>query len=107
MKGYVKLSQDKGLKLCITCLNAIDKYEYKYETYTVSSWFGLVKKEKKHCINTPHWYGYETALKREINSLMNMLNREDPVHLSLECYSELVKLSKGDKRANAAFILNY
>jgi len=107
MKGYVELSQDKGLKLCITCLNAIDRYEYKYETRITSSWFGLVKKEQKHCINTPHWYGYETALKREINFLMDLLKREDIVDLSLECYSELVKLSKGDKRANALFILNY
>lgn len=107
MKGYVELSQDNGLKLCIACLNAIDSYDYKYETHTVTHWFGLVKKEKKHCINTPHWYGYETALKREINSLMNMLKQEDLVHLSLECYNELVKLSKGDKRTNAVLILNY
>ena len=107
MKGYVEISQDKGLKLCIACLNAMDRYEYKYETHTVTRWFGLVKKEKKHCINTPHWYGYETALKREINFLMDMLKREDTVHISLECYSELIKLSKGDKGANAVFILNW
>lgn len=107
MKGYVELSQDNGLKLCVACLNVIDNYDYKYETRIVSSWFGLVKKEVRHCTNTPHWYGFQKALKRELNSLMSMLKREDPIHLSLECYSELVKLSKGDKRANAVFILNY
>lgn len=47
MKGYVELSQDKGLKLCIACLNAIDRYEYKYETHIATRWFGLVKKREE------------------------------------------------------------
>ena len=107
MKGYVELSQDNGLNLCIACLNAMDRYEYKYETHTVTRWFGLVKKEKKHCINTPHWYGYGDALKRKFNTLLKMLDKPDPVHLSLDCYSEMIKLSEGDRRANPIFILNY
>lgn len=107
MKGYVELSQDTGLTLCVACLNAMDRYEYKYETHIVIRWFGLVKKEKKHCINTPHWYSYQSALKSKLHSLMNMLNKGDPVHLSLTCYSELIKLSEGDRRSNAVFILQY
>jgi len=35
------------------------------------------------------------------------VNKGDPVHLSLTCYSELIKLSEGDRRSNAVFILNY
>ena len=107
MKGYVELSQENGLKLCIDCLNAMCHYEYKYETHTVSRWFGLVKREVKHCTNTPHWYSYQSALNSKLHSLMNMLKRDDSVHISLTCYSELIKLSKGDKRANAIFILNH
>ena len=36
-----------------------------------------------------------------------MLNKPDPVHLSLDCYEHLLKLSEGDRRANPVFILNY
>ena len=95
MKGYVELSQENGLKLCVDCLNAMCHYEYKYETRIVSRWFGLVKKEKKCCINTPHWYEYETALKRGINFLMDLLKREDIV---LHCCSSLVDM---DDKSNS------
>ena len=107
MKGYVELSQEKGTALCIKCLKAMSNYKYEYEEVNKSSWFGLKTQKYRSCINTPHWYSYQSALTSKLHSLMNMLNKGDPVHLSLTCYSELIKLSEGDRRSNAVFILNY
>ena len=107
MKGYVELSQENGTQLCKQCINAMLEYPYEYEDVVEPVWFGLKTREYKLCKNTPHWYSYKSALDSKLISLMKMLDRGDPVHLSLDCYSELIKLSKGDKRANAVFILNY
>ena len=105
MKGYVELSQENGTSPCIKCLKAMSNYKYEYEEVNEISWFGL--KTQKYRINTPHWYSYQSALTSKLHSLLNMLKRGDPVHLSLTCYSELIKLSEGDRRSNAVFILNY
>lgn len=107
MKGYVELSQENGTVLCIKCLKAMSDYKYEYEEVNKSSWFGLKTQKYRNCTNTPHWYSYQSALASKLHSLMNMLKRGDPVHLSLTCYSELIKLSEGDRRSNAVFILNY
>lgn len=107
MKGCVELSQEKGTALCIKCLKAMSDYKYEYEEVNKVSWFGLKTQKYRSCTNTPHWYSYQSALKSKLHSLMKMLDRGDPVHLSLTCYAELIKLSKGDKRANAIFILQY
>ena len=107
MKGYVELSQKNGTSLCIKCLKAMRDYKYEYEVVSKVSWFGLKTQKYRRCINTPHWYSCQSALKSKLHSLMNMLNKGDPVHLSLTCYSELIKLSEGDRRSNAVFILNY
>src|SRR5574343_1726963 len=105
MKGYVELSKENGTALCNQCLKAMNEYEYKYETVTKSVCFGLQEKTYRSCINTPHWYGYEKSITSKLQSLMSMLDRGDPVHLSLDCYNELIKLSEGDRRANSIFIL--
>ena len=107
MKGYVELSQENGTALCIKCLKAMSDYKYEYEEVNKSSWFGLKTQKYRSCTNTPHWHSYKSALDSKLISLMKMLDRGDPVHLSLDCYAELIKLSKGDKRANAIFILQY
>lgn len=107
MKGYVELSRDNGRELIIKCILAIDEHDWKYEEVIKSSWFGLKKRKVRVCQNTPHRYGYEDALKRKFNILLKMLDKPDPVHLSLDCYSEIIKLSDGDRRANPIFILNY
>lgn len=107
MKGYVEISRDSGKELIYNCLNSIDNYAWQYEEVIKSSWFGLKKRKVRVCQNTPHWYGYEDALKREFNTLLKMLDKPDPVHLSLDCYSEMIKLSDGDRKANPIFILNY
>lgn len=107
MKGYVELSQENGTVLCMKCLKALNEYEYEFEVGTKKHWLGFKSKTYSLCTNTPHWYGYVEPLNNKLNSLIDMLKRGDPVHLSLTCYSELIKLSEGDKRANAVFILNY
>lgn len=107
MKGYVELSQENGTTLCIKCLKAMNDYEYEFEDVTKKQWLGFKSKTYSLCTNTPHWYEYVEPLKSKLHSLMNMLKRGDPVHLSLTCYSELIKLSEGDRRSNAVFILNY
>lgn len=107
MRGYVELSKEGGISLCKQCLKAMKEYPYEYEDIEKSVWFGLKTKKYKLCKNTPHWYGYEKALESKLNSLLDVLDRDDPVHLSLDCYEELIKLSKGDERASAVVILNY
>lgn len=107
MKGYVELSQENGTTLCIKCLKAMSDYKYEFEDVTKKHWLGFKSKTYSLCTNTPHWYSYQSALTSKLHSLMNMLKRGDPVHLSLTCYSELIKLSEGDRRSNAVFILNY
>lgn len=107
MQGYVELSKENGYKLIKDCLHSMDNYDYQYKSYTVKMWFGLKTKEVKECTNTPHWYSSQQALKRKLNSLKDMLDKGDPVHLSLLCYEEIIKLSVGDRRANAVYILNY
>lgn len=107
MKGYIELSKENGTALCKQCINAMLEYPYEYEGIIETVWFGLKKNEYKLCKNMPHWYSYKSALDSKLISLMKMLIRGDPVYISLTCYAELIKLSEGDKRANAVFILNY
>ena len=107
MLGYVELSFDNGVALCNKCLEVIKNYKYKYETKIESLWFGLYKRESRICTNTPSWCGYENAITDKLENLIKMLTRGDPIHLSLNCYDELLKLSEGDRRANPIFILNY
>lgn len=66
-----------------------------------------IKKEVRICTNTPSWYGYEESITNKLENLIKMLTRGDLIHLSLDCYDELLKLSEGDRRANPIFILNY
>lgn len=107
MKGYVELSKENGLELISRCLQQIETYKPKKETKTKFSWLKMKKVTVTWLVDIPHWYSYTQALKAKLNSLKVMLNKPDPVHLSLDCYGHLIKLSEGDRRANPVFILNY
>ena len=107
MLGYVELSVENGVALCDKCLKVIKNYKYEYETKIEYSWFGLCKKEVRICTSTPSWYWYEKAITNKLENPIKMLTRGDSIHLSLDCYNELLKLSEGDRRANPIFILNY
>ena len=107
MLGYVELSFENGVELCNKCLKVIKNYKYKYETKIESSWFGLRNKEVHICTNTTSWYGYEDDITDKLENLIKMMTRGGLIHLSLDCYNELLKLSEGDRRANPIFILKY
>ena len=107
MKGYTELSKENGLDLISRCLHQMDTYKPKKETKTKFSLLKMKKVTLTWLVDVPHWYGYKQALKTKLNSLKVMLNKPDPIHLSLDCYEHLLKLSEGDRRANPVFILNY
>lgn len=55
----------------------------------------------------PYFHQYKDALIDFFESLEYMLYLPDKVNLSLVSYENLVLLSKGNRRANPIFIMNY
>lgn len=107
MKGYVELSKENGLDLISKCLQVMESFVPEQRSETKFSLLKMKNVTTKYSTNIPHWFGYEKALKCKFDSLKDMLNKPDPVHLSLDCYKEIILLSKGDRRANPIFILSY
>ena len=107
MKNGVQLSPANGMDLINQCRRVLTEVK-PLKTATISRFrFTKLKYEEVTVCDYPHWYEYIAALLRYLDSLEKMLSRPDPIFISLLCYENLIKLSEGDRRANAVFILNY
>lgn len=108
MEGFVTLSQENGNDLVSRCLHQLTTYKPITVTTTRVKFFTRKRYDVKMLSNdTPNWWYYREVLTTYLNDLQAMLDRKDDIQLSLTCYNELIKLSKGDKRVNEIFILNY
>lgn len=108
IKNGVLLSQANGMELITQCREVLDTRVIKLQGYVQEfSWLklGYVKKEVYE--PAPHWWMHKDSLNRYFDRLEEMLNRPDQIFISLLSYEHIIRLSKGDDRANAVFILNY
>lgn len=106
MKGKVKLT-DKDINVLSKAIEVIENFTPEIIEFEQSKWWGLKKETIKKWKDIPYWYCAKDLLIEELYDLMSLLYSGVDVELSLTAYSEIVKLSKGDYKANPEFILNY
>lgn len=106
LKNGVQLSKDNGLDLISRCLHIIETTRTK-RIQVVK--FSILKMKHVTEIHheAPFWHQYKTQLISHLHMLKQMLERPDPIFISLLAYEHLIKLSKGSEEANPIFIMNY
>ncbi|QHJ83245.1 MAG: hypothetical protein [Bacteriophage sp.] len=106
IKGYVELSKENGMQLITECKKVISALE---PDVTIVRQFSFKKMKYVNIkqFRYPFFHQYKDALIDFFESLEYMLDLPDKVNLSLVSYENLVLLSKGDRRANPIFIMNY
>lgn len=107
IKNCVKLSIENGTDLVSRCKHVIETTKpEKVESVRKFSFSSFKYIEVKH-FSYPFWWQYKESLLKYFVVLMKMLNRGDPVFISLLAYENLIKLSEGDRSANPIYIMNY
>ena len=108
LKDTVQLSKENGLCLINSCRQVLETFRLKR---TGSERKFRILKMRYIDIDifevAPHWYEYRRSLHHHLDMLEKMLNRPDPIYISLHQYRNLIMLSECDYRANPIFILNY
>lgn len=106
LKNGVQLSKDNGLDLISRCFHVIETTQLKKVKVTKFSIFRMRRVTEVNFI-APFWYRYKADLLAYFEVLKQMLERPDPIFISLLAYEHLIKLSKGSEEANPIFIMNY
>lgn len=106
IKGYVELSKENGMQLITECKKVLNAVEPDVTIVREFSFKKMKHINVKH-FRYPFFYQYKESLNDFFESLEYMLDLPDKVNLSLVSYENLVLLSKGDRRANPIFIMNY
>lgn len=107
IKNCVQLSKENGTDIISRCRHVIDttklreKVEYKEFSLLKLKWI------TKYYLKTPQWWAYRKSILHHLDCLELMLDRPDPIYISLLSYEHLLRLANNDWQANPVFITNY